>query len=292
MLHRAGGTLRGDCLRLREQQAATRRKAVTRRNPPALLFYETQTARSCITKNSAHVCLHLFLQQAHELREYDDEDQIDHRDADERHECLICPSLYVKGPLGDVLHADDVDDGGLFQEGDEFIAQGGKDVFDGLGNDDEPHGLDIGKSQAPACFGLSSVNGHDAAADDLGNVGAGVASEGKRCHQKRVGGTCHDDEVHDEELYHHGRSADDGHVQNAYLIEETQNSGVLVLLQHLIIGGSYHSNDDTNDRAEDKCQKRKFQRDTKALQQRLPAVSVNKCLCKICHQFVKKLFHE
>ena len=61
----------------------------------------------------------------------------------------------------------------------KLIAQGGQDVFDGLGHDDQPHALHPGHTQAAGSFLLSRVHCLDTSADDLGDIDAGVKGDGQ-----------------------------------------------------------------------------------------------------------------
>ena len=78
----------------------------------------------------------------------------------------------------DLHHTDGPADGGLLDDGDELVRNGGQDVLDGLGQNDVTHVLDLGHAQAAGSLGLAAVDGLDARADDLGKVSAGVQAQG------------------------------------------------------------------------------------------------------------------
>ena len=78
----------------------------------------------------------------------------------------------------DLLDTDGVADGGFLDDGHEFIGDGRQNVLDGLGQHDELHGLPGGHAQAPGGLGLTAVDGLDAGADDLTEVGTGIQGQG------------------------------------------------------------------------------------------------------------------
>ena len=74
----------------------------------------------------------------------------------------------------DVLHADGEADGGFLDDGDEFVGDGRQDVADGLRQDNEAHGLQLGHAERTGGLGLAAVDRLDARADDLRQIRAGV----------------------------------------------------------------------------------------------------------------------
>ena len=81
------------------------------------------------------------------------------------------------------------------------------------------------EAEAAAGFHLSAVDAHDAAADDLGDVGAGVDTEGDAGDHNTVAAGDHDDEVHDHELDDHRGAADDGQINTADGVGKLQQEG-------------------------------------------------------------------
>ena len=65
---------------------------------------------------------------------------------DQRREGLEADALDGGGGVHEVRHADDGDLGGFLDEGDEFVADDGEDVPDGLGDDDADHGFPFGEA--------------------------------------------------------------------------------------------------------------------------------------------------
>ena len=143
------------------------------------------------------------------------------------------------GEVDDLLAADDVDQGGVLQQGDELVAQGGEDGLEGLGDDDEPHGVKVSQAQGPARLGLSDVQGHEAAPDDLGHIGPRVDAQGQGADHGLVPAAGEDDQAHDQQLYHHGGAPDDGYIDLAHEIDEPQE-GIPVSRALLVVGGTDH----------------------------------------------------
>ncbi len=79
---------------------------------------------------------------------------------------------------GQFLDGDHRDDGRILDGGDELAGQGRHDPAQGLGEDNIPQLLGPGESQAGGGLPLALLDGLDACADDLGDVGAFVNSQG------------------------------------------------------------------------------------------------------------------
>lgn len=98
---------------------------------------------------------------------------------DQRREWLEADALNGSGGVHEVCHADDGDLGGFLDQGNEFVADNGKDVPDSLRYDDTDHGFPFGKSQGHGAFQLAFRYGLDAGADDFTFVGTGIDDEGQ-----------------------------------------------------------------------------------------------------------------
>ena len=69
---------------------------------------------------------------------------------------------------------------------------------------------------------LACVNGHDAAADDLGDVSAGVDAERQHGDADAVVRRGENDVVNDHELHNHRRAADDRQIQLAEAVGQAE----------------------------------------------------------------------
>ena len=85
---------------------------------------------------------------------------------DQRREWLEADALNGSGSVHEVCHADDGDLGGFLDQCNEFVADNGKDIPDGLRYDDTDHGFPFGESQGHGPFQLAFRYGLDAGADD------------------------------------------------------------------------------------------------------------------------------
>lgn len=63
----------------------------------------------------------------------------------------------VFGGHVEVVHADHADDGGFLNDSDNFVAEGGNDVFDGLRSDDFEENRGVFETEGEAGFGLTFV---------------------------------------------------------------------------------------------------------------------------------------
>ena len=152
----------------------------------------------------------------------------------------------------DVLHADGVADGGLLDDGDELVGDGGEDILDGLGQHHEAHALDLVQSQGPGGLRLAAVNGLDAGADDLGEVGTGVQGQGHHGREEPVKAdeaeqlvarqdldVCKDHIEDQEDLDHHRRGPEQLHIhcgQEAQGIESAELQQESAVPQAAVLG--------------------------------------------------------
>lgn len=97
----------------------------------------------------------------------------------------------------------------------------------------------IGEPQRTARLHLALVDGHNAAPDDLGYIGAGVDAEGQHGNANLVSGAGKDNEVHNQQLNHNRRAADHSGVDLADDIQNTQNR-VMLSGTLLIVAGTNH----------------------------------------------------
>ena len=81
----------------------------------------------------------------------------------------------------------------------------------------------IVQPQGPARLHLPRVHAHQAAPDDLRDIGAGVDAQGQGAHHGKVPAAGEDDKAHDEQLDHHGGAPDDGDVDLADQVQHRQN---------------------------------------------------------------------
>jgi len=65
----------------------------------------------------------------------------------------------VFGGHVEIVHADHADDGGLLNDGNNFVAESGDDIFDGLRSDNFKEDGGIFKTEGKAGFGLAFVDG-------------------------------------------------------------------------------------------------------------------------------------
>ena len=113
--------------------------------------------------------------------------------------------------------ADDEHDRGILDVDDQVVADLRDDVADGLGQDDAGHGLEVIHADGLRAFGLAGVDGHDAAANGLRHVRAGVDGDyqiGRRGHVQpgAVAEEVGKAEEDEHRLQDHGRAAEDLHV--------------------------------------------------------------------------------
>ena len=217
--------------------------------------------------------------------EYHDQQQIDTGDADEGEHLLVGSAVDGLSGVDHFLAADDSDEGGVLQQHDELVAEGGENGLECLRNDDQTHGVDVAEAKAPPGFGLTRVKGHETAPDDLGDVSAGIDAQRQRAHHGVVPGEGEDNEAHDQQLHHHGRAADDGDVYLADAVEQAEN-GVLVPCPLLVVGGPDHGHHNAEENAQ--CQRHGCdqQGGANAVQVLLPAAPFDKCLIEFDVEFL------
>ena len=145
-----------------------------------------------------------------------------------------------------ILHGHIAGHGGLLQQGDHLVADGGQDVLHGLGQDHMDGGLDPGHAQGPARLHLARVHRADAAAHQLGHIRAGVDAEGDDAHGNAsadAAGRLHNDEVENQQQHHHGDAADDGGVDVA---QRTQGLHGAASLAAVFDDGHQRADDDAD----------------------------------------------
>ena len=149
------------------------------------------------------------------------------------------------------------------------------------------------------------VHAHQAAADDLSRIGAGVDTQRQRTDHHKIPAGSEDNQAHDHQLHHHRRTADHGHIDLQQAVDEPEN-GVFVSGTLLVMCRTDHRDNDTEDHAQHQCQHRHVQRGHHAVQVLQPAVIFDECLIKKdiellpqCGRFIRshhclpghKLFH-
>ena len=122
-------------------------------------------------------------------------------------------------------HAERGADGRFLDHGDDLVAERGQDILDGLRQHDELHRLRGGKAQRARGLSLACVDGKNARAEDLGNVGRAVERKGHNAGdeagnvdkaeeiQARDGDRAKETEVDDRELHEQRRRAEDRDVR-------------------------------------------------------------------------------
>lgn len=73
----------------------------------------------------------------------------------------------VFGGHVEVVHANHANNGGFLDDGDDFVAKGGDDVFDGLGSDDFEENGGVFEAEREAGFFLSFIDRKDATTNDF-----------------------------------------------------------------------------------------------------------------------------
>ena len=128
-----------------------------------------------------------------------------------------------------IADAEVLDDRGLLDHRDKFIADGGENIFDRLRHHHVAHGLRIRHAARARAFHLALVHRLNARADDLGDVGGGVDRKRDDTRQRPLqidaeegsGGIADKVElvVDDVELHEHWRTADDGDIDAGELFQ-------------------------------------------------------------------------
>ena len=79
---------------------------------------------------------------------------------------------------GELLNGDYRDDRGLFNGVDKFIGQRWQHHANGLGQDNQTHGLPPGETECVACFPLSGIDCLNTGPNNFGNIGTLEDTEG------------------------------------------------------------------------------------------------------------------
>ena len=124
------------------------------------------------------------------MRERHGDDQVEDAGHDERRQV----AGQDRGVLADAeqlalgdQQAEEVDEAGVLDDGDELVHQRGQHPADALRHDDEAHGLAVAHAQRAAGLELAPVDALDAGAEDLADVGAGDQAEGEDAQRVRRG---------------------------------------------------------------------------------------------------------
>lgn len=159
--------------------------------------------------------------------------------------------------------ADYRNEGRILQHGNEFIAERRNDALKGLRQHDVAHGLSVGHAERKTGAELPLRDGLNAAAEDFGNVCAGVKRTGGNGCDKRVNAVADDigqRKVDDEDLNEERRAADAVDVD---LGGKTQERG---------LGKLSKARNETDQEAQAHGKGRNFKRQTRASQKERNAV--------------------
>ena len=114
-----------------------------------------------------------------------------------------------------IVHTDHADDSGFFDDGDDFVAEGRNDVFDGLGCNNAGENSGIFKTESEAGFALAFVDGENAAADDFRSVGGRIETKSKHgSNELRKITNSKNDEKHNEKLQSHWSTANNSSINS------------------------------------------------------------------------------
>ena len=218
------------------------------------------------------------------MREEDDHDEVQRCDDQQRHGLNVGLRTDDLAALGEVVDGNIAGNGGLLQKHDEFICQRGQNVFECLRNDDAEHSLWEIQAQRPACLVLTRVYGHDAAANDLGDIGAGVDAEGQHGNGRAVACGGENDEEHDEDLDHGRRAANHGQVDPAQKVGNVQKYAPRAgahRLARLIMGGTDDGDNGSDQDTEQNGSQRDLNGVPKTLYNVFPAILGDKAGDKI-----------
>ena len=105
--------------------------------------------------------------------------------------------------------------GGVLQQADEGVTQGGHGHQGGLGDNDPAHGLPLVQTQSPARLILALGDGAQGCTDDLGVIGALADSQGQDGRRDGIKDDAHIGQAKkdDEDLYDQRRTADDPDIE-------------------------------------------------------------------------------
>lgn len=161
-------------------------------------------------------------QPAHQPGEENHHNQINHRRRHQRQKALIGYAANDIDTPGQIGESHITGHGGLLEQDNKLVGQGGEYVFERLGQDDVPHGLGIIEAQAPSGLGLPNVDRHNARTDNLRDVGRRVEAESDDAHQNLVIGAGHDDKEQNHNLHHNRGSPDNGQIDLGEGVEQPQ----------------------------------------------------------------------
>ena len=213
--------------------------------------------------------------------------QIDGRHAQQREHGLVGAVHDALRRIQQLLAPDHGDERSILEQDDELIAQRRQDRADGLRDDNEYHGGDVVQPQAAPRFHLAGVHGHQAAADDLGHIRAGVDAQRQRADHREVAAAGKDDHAHDEQLDHHRRAADDRGIDAADHIQHAQHRVVAAGLL-LVVGHAHQRHQRAQQHAQHQRDGRDQQRGAHALQILLPAIRIQERLIKFDEEILPK----
>ena len=226
-------------------------------------------------------------QFAQQPGENDHQHQVDGRRADEGEHLLIGPVVDALGGIQQLLAADDGDEGGVLQQDDELVAQGGEDGLHRLGHNDKAHGGAVAQAQGPAGLHLPLVHRHQAAPDDLRHIGPGVDAQGQGADHGEVPAAGEDDKAHDEQLDHHRGAPDDGDVDLTDQVQHRQD-GVAVAGALLVVGGAEDGHRDPQGDAQNQGQGGDQEGGFHPVEVLQPAVGLDECLVELHEEVLKE----
>ena len=87
--------------------------------------------------------LQLLFGEVHQATKGESQDEVDNQGDAQAGKSLVCHGDYIVSAEHQVADADNRNDGGFLDDGNELVAQGGQNVADSLGQHHDAHGLDI-----------------------------------------------------------------------------------------------------------------------------------------------------
>jgi hypothetical protein len=171
-------------------------------------------------------------QRAHGERDQQGESEVEEREEDEALGVAESGALVEPRLLRDVAHAEHGDEGGVFEQADEIVAERREHAAERLREQHVAQGLAAGEAEGAGGFGLAARERGEAAAEGLGLEGAVGKGEGgghARDHgyilrgelgAEGVGGfdaEGNEHEGHEKNLHKHGQAAHDLHVERGDL---------------------------------------------------------------------------
>ena len=115
-------------------------------------------------------CLSLIHIYALNLGQDRAENQVDKGGLDIQQQRLELDRVDGLGSLEDLMNGNGRHQGGVLQQADEGVTQGGHGHQGGLGDDDPAHGLPLVQTQSPARLILALGDGAQGCTDDLGVI--------------------------------------------------------------------------------------------------------------------------